>query len=56
MVPKHGGPTKLSYAKAMDIRVRRLRGERSADLAKEYDVHPSTIWLITTWQTWKGPA
>jgi hypothetical protein len=47
------GRVKLSPVAVQEIRARRASGERPVDLAKEFDVHPSTITNIANGQKWR---
>jgi hypothetical protein len=44
--------SKLTTQNVLDIRQRSWNGERNCDLAKEYNVDPSTIYSILKRKTW----
>lgn len=50
---EHRYNAKLSADDVRAIRAGATRGERDADLAKEFDVHRRAIWQIKAGRTWR---
>ena len=46
-------PTKLNLADADNIRLLKKNGSSTIDIAKEYDVNPSTVRMIVNNKMWK---
>jgi hypothetical protein len=45
--------TKLTYAMAVEIALRRLRGEKGSIIAKDYGVAPGIVRRIAKRKTWR---
>ena len=44
---------KLTEKDVREIRKRYLEGERVCDLAREFEIHPTSLRAIITYRSWK---